>query len=146
MEASEACAWIHTCASSRALPPQGHLGRRQDEPALWNQLRAGLWLAGAAPCSGRGYHRPLPRAFPMALSEPLLASPGSAMEPKGPRSRGATPHRRPLVCGGTRTPQVTKQRVRPRLFTFLRYGLSPLPGVKRTVRELSTTAAVSHGG
>lgn len=80
MEASEACAWIHTCASSRALPPQGHLGRRQDEPALWKQLRAGLWLAGAAPCSGRGYHRPLPRAFPTALSEPLLASPGSAME------------------------------------------------------------------
>lgn len=34
----------------------------------------------------------------------------------------------------------------PRLFTFLRNCLSQLPGVNRTVRELSTAAAVSHGG
>jgi hypothetical protein len=86
-------------------------------------------------------------AFPNALSESLLASLMSKVKP--PKAQQPTrphPHRRPRLQWKAHSTGNKAAGFRPRLFTFLRYCLSQLPGGNRTVRELSTAAAVSQGG
>lgn len=56
-------------------------------------------------------------------------------------------HTSPSIYGGKRTPQVTKQRGSDHAsLPSSDIASASCQGVNRTVRELSTTAAVSHGG
>ena len=109
-------ALLSTSVSSQALSVKTPGEKRE-----WNcsvETRAGgLWLDWTAHCSRRDYNRFLThawyirpgRAFPTALSEPLLASPGSEIKPRAQQPRDHT-HTVALICGGKCTPQVTKQR------------------------------------
>lgn len=123
-------------SSSRALP-QTHARKCSVGTALWNSVGSSLPGVGQLPlCEGLEPVSKSPlargawRAFPTALTEALLASRASKIKPRARQPQRPHPHRRPRSTVGAHSTGNKAAGFRPRLFTFLRYCLSQLPGGK----------------